>query len=706
MSDNKPSANVFTDIEQNTGHTFSIEDDDECEIEDSDDDDYDDDDEPRDSSAGRNAIDAILGDEEDGADDYNRGDQLPSVEEVKASNAYLPTALLLAKNHRRKIYLAVGAAAIFAMVISIAVSIGVSLKTNKSSDPNSAFLAQKQDRIDKVFQFLEAKNISPIITLRDPRQPEYRAAEFVAVGDSEDLFAKLDETNPITFQRFAERYILAVVYYATNGDGWADRLNFLVGDHCLWHTVRHTPMGQFLKGVQCDDEGRVVDLDLSNNNLAGYSLPDEIGFLRGLKKLHIFGNDVGGPIPRLQGLKELESLGLMEQRLVGTIPDWLGTMTKLTTLALGQNKLKGTIPASIANLENLRILGLEGLGLKGRVDPVLNLGNLQALYLEDNHLTGEIYRNSWNSMKELDISNNMIDGRVPENLFSNIDLYVVDIHGNLFFGDFPKIVANQNVQYVAMQDNSLSGTISDRIGFLNNLKHLDVGMNDFTGTLPDTIQLLTNLVSFSSTGNNFSKSKLDFEMFKPLMKLQDLSMKANQLTGTLPDEFAFLSNLRMLDLDANHLQGTIPTWFGIMKNLAVLQLNRNQLSGTIPAELKNIMPLQILLLDSNNLTGNADHFCKTDQRLAHFITDCYPGANGLKPEVDCRCCTLCCNDENPNCNNKDWTANYDPKAKYGYIRPAYEFSLDEAKEGWQKQSREDALAPGATFPPGFGDDRR
>lgn len=262
MSDNKPGANVFTDIEQNTGHTFSIEDDDECIIEDSDDDD--DEDEPRDSSSGPNAIDTILGDEEEGADDYDRGDQLPSVEEVKASNAYLPTAILLAKNNRRKIYLAVGAAAVFAMVISIAVSISISVKTSKSnsSNTNSAFMTQKEDRIDKVFTFLEQKNLSPLITLRDPRQPEYRAAEFVAIGDSEDLFAKLDAANPITVQRFAERYILAVVYYATNGDNWADRLNFLIGDHCKWHTIRHTPMGQFLKGVQCDENGRVVDLDL------------------------------------------------------------------------------------------------------------------------------------------------------------------------------------------------------------------------------------------------------------------------------------------------------------------------------------------------------------------------------------------------------------------------------------------------------------
>jgi Leucine-rich repeat (LRR) protein len=382
----------------------------------------------------------------------------------------------------------------------------------------------------------------------------------------------------------------------------------------------------------------------------------------------------------------------MNLDLRGTIPASLGQLTSLTTLALGQTKISKTIPDSIAQLTNLRILGLDGLGLTGNIRPVLYLNKLEALYLEDNLLSGEIYNNDWQSMKELDVSNNMLDGRIPENIFHNPDMHVIDLHRNNFFGSFPeKLMNNDSIEYVAIQGNSIAGPLSDRIGYLFNLKHLDISGNIMSGTIPDTIQLLTNLVSISTSGNRFQQQPLQ-DFFSPLKNLQDISMKGNSFTGTLPDFFSLMPSLRMLDLDGNELVGTIPSWYGTMSNLAVLQLNRNKLHGTIPSELSHLMKLKILLLDGNDLTGKTTEICATEsQNLAHFVTDCYPSMHSdAGPEVECRCCTLCCNDENPECNNKDWSSSYDPKAMYGFIRPAYEFSLDQAPEEWQKTAWEGA----------------
>lgn len=385
----------------------------------------------------------------------------------------------------------------------------------------------------------------------------------------------------------------------------------------------------------------------------------------------------------------------MDLDLVGTIPGHFASMTALTTLALGRNKLTKTIPESFAQMTNLRILGLDGLMLSGRVDPLLKLNKLEALYLEDNNLSGEIYHNDWQSMKELDVSNNMIDGRIPDELFHNTNLHVIDLHRNIMFGDFPqKLIPNEAIEYIALQGNTFSGTLSDRIGYLNNLKHLDISSCSMSGTLPDTISLLTNLVSLSTSGNKFSKQPLR-NYFSELSNLQDISMKGNAFTGTLPEFFGLMTNLKMLDLDGNHLVGTIPTWYGILQNLAVLQLNRNQLTGTIPSELANMHQLRVLLLDGNNLSGKTKEICAAPRKhLSHFVTDCYPSMKSDKgPEVECRCCTLCCNDENLQCNNKDWSSSYDPKTKYGYIRPAYEFSLDQAPEEWQKKAYEEAQNP-------------
>ena len=80
--------------------------------------------------------------------------------------------------------------------------------------------------------------------------------------------------------RVAQRYILATLYYATNGTGWKVNTNWGDGHECEWHCV-------------CCEIGEnnmtsVTYLDLNSNNLVG-SLPQEIGYIGRLEQseLHI-----------------------------------------------------------------------------------------------------------------------------------------------------------------------------------------------------------------------------------------------------------------------------------------------------------------------------------------------------------------------------------------------------------------------------------
>lgn len=301
-------------------------------------------------------------------------------------------------------------------------------------------------------------------------------------------------------------------------------------------------------------------------------------------------------------------------------------------------------------------------------------------------------------MIELDLSNNILNGSFNNYLLEIPNLIVLDLNSNYLTGAFPtRYLENNELQYLSLHDNGISGTISDRIGFLNNLRHLDISANLIEGTLPDTIQLLNKMVSLTTSGNKFNRQRLDETYFTSMSELQDLSMKENQFSGSLPENFAGLSKLRMLDLDRNDLIGTIPSQYGMLEKLTILQLNRNQLSGTVPSELSRLDKLQVLLLDGNDLFGNTKELCAADgPKLKHFTSDCYPGLNNERgPEVECRCCTLCCNDENKDCNDHDWTSSYDLKAKYGYIRTSYEFTLDEnkLKEDWKEEILYESQAP-------------
>lgn len=81
-----------------------------------------------------------------------------------------------------------------------------------------------------------------------------------------------------------ERYILAVLYYSTNG--WKHEDKWMSDESvCEW------------LGVQCNAKADIVEsLNVTNNLIQG-SLPSEITSLGGLKLLDLRGNEINGTIP-------------------------------------------------------------------------------------------------------------------------------------------------------------------------------------------------------------------------------------------------------------------------------------------------------------------------------------------------------------------------------------------------------------------------
>mgnify|MGYP002776109197 FL=1 len=90
--------------------------------------------------------------------------------------------------------------------------------------------------------------------------------------------------------------------------------------------------------------GLVISLDLSGNRISG-SIPNEIGSLTGLYNLNLSSNLLIRSIPSSLGnLLTLESLDVSNNQLNGTIPDELTNLTSLAFLNLSNNKLSGAIP--------------------------------------------------------------------------------------------------------------------------------------------------------------------------------------------------------------------------------------------------------------------------------------------------------------------------------------------------------------------------
>ena len=303
---------------------------------------------------------------------------------------------------------------------------------------------------------------------------------------------------------------LAALYEAANGANWKNNDNWLsdrpIGD---WH------------GVTTDRNGRVTELDLSENQLTG-SIPSELGSLSNLTQLYLWGNSLSGGIPQE-----------------------LGNLTSLEILALGKNQLTGSIPGELGDLTNLMVLYLWGNSLSGGIPPELgNLANLGVLDLADNQLTGSIPAElgRLTNLTELSLWGNSLSGGIPQELGNLTSLEILALGKNQLTGSIPGELGDlTNLMVLYLWGNSLSGGIPPELGNLANLGVLDLADNQLTGSIPAELGRLTNLT--------------------------ELSLWGNSLSGGIPPELGNLSNLAVLYIAINSLTGCLPDgWRNVSEN--------------------------------------------------------------------------------------------------------------------------------------------
>mmetsp|Transcript_2763 Transcript_2763/g.3218 ORF Transcript_2763/g.3218 Transcript_2763/m.3218 type:complete len:421 (+) Transcript_2763:53-1315(+) len=184
------------------------------------------------------------------------------------------------------------------------------------------------------------------LRLNDVNTPQGQAFQFIVSDDPMQLIAESDH--------IIQRFVLAVVYYAMNGDQW-DHNGWLSEKHeCDWYqNVPNSSIGYNARiGVTCDKDKLVQELELGSNNLSGI-IPPEIVHLGKLVGLDLSGNRIGGTIPPALGvLASIEFLILSSNNLTGSVPSTMGVgMNKLEALLLQFNELTGKMPESICNLK-------------------------------------------------------------------------------------------------------------------------------------------------------------------------------------------------------------------------------------------------------------------------------------------------------------------------------------------------------------------
>lgn len=473
-------------------------------------------------------------------------------------------------------------------------------------------------------------------------------------------------------QFMSDNLMLQEVFSSTGGLSWDNSENWLRDDVsiCEWY------------GVTCDDQNRVSELNLDDNNLVGL-VPSIVFYLPNLRKLNMGRNKVWAKFDDIQYSK-LEELHLHETEVNSLVG--ISNADSLKFLDLKKTQLVGrTIPDELYHLSNLTVLELSECGLTSTISSEIGkLTQLVSLLLDRNDLTGQMPSTigKLTALEDLFLTDNSLFGTLPpemENLTSLKSLFLdaynengAGISGPLLpFATMPKL------RDLHLGSNSLTGSIpSNFLAGVDNSSdviEVDLGSNHLTGSIPSQLaafgslnliatdnhiefmdnSLCTNVIWLQGSVESFSCDGILCAVgtFSPNGRQTSQDAPCKPCVGSSVPPFMGQTSCiidtkererNILELFFNAMNGKhwrkadgwlgensdYCSWYGIEcvdSTIQKISLASNNLMGTPPQELFELQNLQTLWLYSNPIVFRFDGIGKA-LRLEHLRLD----STGLK----------------------------------------------------------------------------
>ncbi|XP_074305027.1 receptor-like protein EIX2, partial [Silene latifolia] len=221
-------------------------------------------------------------------------------------------------------------------------------------------------------------------------------------------------------------------------------------------------------------------LHLSNNNLSG-ELPASLVNCTSLLILDLANNSFTGRIPSDIGhnLGFLVILNLQSNRFVGVLPTSFCDLYNLQFLDLSDNYISGTIPRCIYKLVSMTHTDDESIESLGPYTDGYS-SDYESFTWKNNEQTFAGF-NSLMLLKGIDISNNKLEGEIPEGISSLVGL-----------------------KFLNLSRNNLTGPIMSKIGQLTSLESLDLSNNHLSGEIPLSLTQISGLSAFDISNNSLT----------------------------------------------------------------------------------------------------------------------------------------------------------------------------------------------------------
>ena len=398
------------------------------------------------------------------------------------------------------------------------------------------------------------------VSLMDINSPQFHAYGWL-VEDSDG--------KEYSDERLYQRYALAALYFSTGGVQWTNNEGWVTSiDECNWFGI---------SGCENADSDAVISIELAGNNLAGSLSSEFFEYFSDLLVLNLSANRLTGSIPSSVGsLTSLNILELADNELTSHIPSELGNLSKLDHLFLQKNNLEGQMPSEVCSLRTDNSFGLTLLwsdcnGFPPRVqckqtccttcfiNPI-NPGESDVIEAPITHADPD--RNIFSTLKRM-----APDGGVSLNDTTSSQYKAYNWLAGSDVASLTDIILLQRYALATLYFSTAGS-----------------GWKEDFFWLSDTNECPTN-----------EEHWIGVERCDDGGMITQLKLHSNRLVGTLPLELSHLRMLQVMDLSDNELYGSIPTEFGQFQELEVLQLSRNSLSGSIPGK-----TFHTFLLDSRS----------------------------------------------------------------------------------------------------------